>query len=263
MIGPLLERQALLRESANRERAVVQAGERALIRLGLDLHDGPIQDLSAVGLELQALRKRLSRAVAGDDHQRELLLGSIDELQARLTTVEAGIRGLSHTLGVPAAATRPFREAFQAELDAFRRDAGIAPAVTMSGNFDELTASQRIAVLRMLHEALTNVRQHSRATEVRVSATVRNSHVRARVEDNGRGFDVRRALSRRGERSTLGLAGMKARAELLGGSCDIRSAAGGPTVISFALPRWEPDETVLSGISPPAHALASVQGEQH
>jgi len=96
--------------------------------------------------------------------------------------------------------------------------------------------------LRMLHEALTNVRQHSRATEVRVSATVRNSHVRARVEDNGRGFDVRRALSRCGERSTLGLAGMKARAELLGGSCDIRSAAGGPTVISFALPRWEPGE---------------------
>jgi len=50
MIGPLLERQALLQETANRERAVVQAGERALVRLGLDLHDGSMQDLSAVGL---------------------------------------------------------------------------------------------------------------------------------------------------------------------------------------------------------------------
>jgi signal transduction histidine kinase len=240
MIGPLLERQALLQESANREQAVVQAGERALIRLGLDLHDGPMQDLSAVGLELQALRKRLSRVLVADDHQRELLLGTIDDVEARLGTVEAGIRGLSHTLGVPADSARPFREAFQAELDAFHRDAGIQPSVTMSGNFDELTASQRIALLRMLHEALTNVRQHSRATEVRATATVRNSHVRARIMDNGRGFDVRRVLSRCGERSTLGLAGIKARAELLGGSCDIRSTAGGPTVISFALPRWEP-----------------------
>jgi signal transduction histidine kinase len=240
MIGPLLERQALLQESANREQAVVQAGERALIRLGLDLHDGPMQDLSAVGLELQALRKRLSRVLVADGHQRELLLGTIDDVEARLGTVEAGIRGLSHTLGVPADSARPFREAFQAELDAFHRDAGIQPSVTMSGNFDELTASQRIALLRMLHEALTNVRQHSRATEVRATATVRNSHVRARIMDNGRGFDVRRVLSRCGERSTLGLAGIKARAELLGGSCDIRSTAGGPTVISFALPRWEP-----------------------
>ena len=244
MIGPLLERQALLQESTTREQAVVQAGERALIRLGLDLHDGPMQDLSAVGLELQALRKRLSRVLLADGHQRDLLLGNIDDVKARLGTVEAGIRALSHTLGVPAAAARPFREAFQAELDAFHRDAGIQPSVTTSGNFDELTASQRIALLRILHEALTNVRQHSRATEVRVSATVRNSHVRARVEDNGRGFDVRRALSRCGARNTLGLAGMKARAELLGGSCDIRSAAEGPTVISFALPRWEPAEAL-------------------
>lgn len=243
MIGPLLERQALLQESANRERAVVEAGERALIRLGLDLHDGPMQDLGAVGLELQALRKRLSRVLAADGHQRELLLGTIDDVEARLSTVEAGIRALSHTLGAPAAAARPFREALQAELDAFHRDAGIAPFVTMSGNFDELTSSQRIALLRVIHEALTNVRQHSHATEVCVSATVRNSHVRARVEDNGRGFDVCRALARRGERSTLGLAGMRARAELLGGSCDIRSRLGGPTVLSFALPRWKPAGT--------------------
>jgi signal transduction histidine kinase len=278
MIGPLLERQALLQESADRERAVVQAGERALVRLGLDLHDGPMQDLSAIGLELQAFRKRLSKVVAADEHQRDLLLGNIDELQARLTTLESGLRGLSRTLGVPAEAGRPFREAFQAELDAFRRDTGIATSVTMSGNFDELTASPRIALLRMLHEALTNVRQHGRASEVRVSATVRNSHVRARVEDNGRGFDVRRALSRRGERSTLGLAGMKARAELLGGSCDIRSAAGGPTVISFALPRWDATGTVLpdsgrsdsdlipgrpKGARTHSHALAAVRGGPH
>ena len=81
MIGPLLERQALLKESANGERAAVQAGERALIPLGLDLHDGPMQDLGAVGLELQVLRKRLSRVLAADDHQRELLLGTLDGLR--------------------------------------------------------------------------------------------------------------------------------------------------------------------------------------
>jgi signal transduction histidine kinase len=238
MMGPILERQALLEQSAERERALVEASERALVRLGFDLHDGPIQDLVAVGMELQAFRRQLAQALPADARERALL-GRVEDIQARLDVVDRGLRELSHTLDTPTLARRPFAETLAEEVEAFITATGIVPEIRTRGEFGDLTPSQRIALLRIVHEALTNIRQHSGATEVRVSTTVRQSHVRLRVEDNGRGFDVEKVLSRRGREGRLGLAGMRARAQLLGGSGDIRSAPGGPTILSFALPRWE------------------------
>lgn len=247
MMSPILERQALLERSAEREQALVQGSERALVRLGFDLHDGPIQDMAALGFELQSFRQQLADILPEGSRERERLIGRVDDIQARLSAVDDGLRELSHTLDAPAVAQRPFEDALAREVEAFTRAAGIVPDVKLSGEFGALTPSQRIALLRILHEALTNVRQHSGATEVRVSATVRQSHVRARVEDNGHGFDLQKALSAAGKQGRLGLAGMKARTHLLGGTCDIRSAPGGPTVVSFALPRWQPPGSRASG----------------
>jgi signal transduction histidine kinase len=250
MIGPVLERQMLLEQGAEQERIVVQASERALMRLGFDLHDGPVQDLAAAGLELHMFRAQLARTLPGASRERELLLGRVDDIEARLAAVQSGVRALSRALDVPALAGVPLADALGQEVDLFERASGIRAELVLSGEFSSLTPSQRIALVRISHEALTNVRAHSGATRVRISVTERQSHVRARIEDDGRGFDVDRVGRAREGAGRLGLAGMRARARLLGGSCDIRSRPGGPTVVSFALPRWE-SPAARGGAEPP------------
>lgn len=240
MIGPVLERQSLLEEAAEHERVVVQAGERALIRLGFDVHDGPIQDLIAAGLELHTFRAQLARALPADSRKRELLLGRVDDVESRLEAVQSGLRELSQVLDIPTLAEQPFADSLGREVELFEGASGISTEVKLNGDFSALTPSQRIALLRIAHEALTNVRVHSGAQHVRIGVTERQSHVRAQIEDDGRGFDVSKAGPAPGTAGRLGLAGMRARARLLGGSLDVRSQPGGPTVVSFALPRWQP-----------------------
>jgi signal transduction histidine kinase len=240
MLGPVFEREALLERSAERERSLVQASERALVRLGFDLHDGPVQDVTALALELKSFRRQLADSLPPGDRKRGLLLGRVDDIHARLVAVDTGVRELSRSLDAPAFAKQPFGEALAAEMDTFETATGIAPRLSLTGEFEGLTPSQRIALLRIVHEALSNVRHHSGADRVEIEITEHHGHVRARIEDNGRGFDVDRVLAAAGRGGRLGLLGMGERARLLGGSCDVRSAPGGPTTVLLALPRWDP-----------------------
>ena len=58
-LGPVVEREQLLEHSANRERMLVGASERRLMRLGFDLHDGPIQDVLALAADVRLLQQQV------------------------------------------------------------------------------------------------------------------------------------------------------------------------------------------------------------
>ena len=82
VLAPLLERRALLARSAQRDQELHAASERRLRRLGFDLHDGPLQDLAALGADLQLARGR-SRACSKMPLPH-VVLGRFDDLAARL-----------------------------------------------------------------------------------------------------------------------------------------------------------------------------------
>ena len=100
---------------------------------------------------------------------------------------------------------------------------------------DGLSASQRIALVRFVQEALNNVREHSGATHVQVTLGVQRGLVSASVSDNGDGFSVEPTLLRAAKAGRFGLVGMSERARLLGGRFDVRSEPGGGTTVSIAL----------------------------
>jgi signal transduction histidine kinase len=75
---------------------------------------------------------------------------------------------------------------------------------------------------------------------VHVGVTSARDRVRAEVTDNGRGFDVERTVIRAARNGRLGLIGMSERARLLGGTLELRSRVGGPTVVAVTLPAWRP-----------------------
>lgn len=235
----ILEKDILIRRSSDREQKLVEATERRLARLGFDLHDGPLQDVAALAGELRHFRRQLPRLLAAEAPV-DRVLGRIDDIEARLFAADRDLRELAHSFESPAVLQMPFPRALREEVDAFSRRTDIPAQLRLEGDFRRLTGSQRIAIFRIVQEALTNVREHSRASELDVSLVASQGHVRLEIRDNGRGFDVEATLIRAARRGRLGLVGMNERVRLLGGVFSVQSRPRGPTTISVTLPEWHP-----------------------
>lgn len=239
MVRAILERKTLLERNVSTQDSLVESSERRLSRLGFDLHDGAIQDLAALASDVRLFREQLGRVLSDDDHH-DLLLGRVDDLEARLTTINRALRELARSFEPTAIRNQPLPSLLEREVAAFGARTDVHATLDLKGDLSSLTASQRIALLRVVQEALTNVREHSGANEVRVAVVRRRGSVQAEVVDNGCGFDVERTLIRAAKKGRLGLVGMNERVRLLGGSFDVQSRPGGPTTISLALPEWRP-----------------------
>jgi signal transduction histidine kinase len=220
--------------------ALVEGSDRRLTRLGFDLHDGPLQELLLLGEDLRMFRGQLG-SVLGEDRQAWLLQGRLDDLGARLAALESGLRRISTAVHASFLIERPFADAVRELIEAFADRTGIVPALGLHGEPASMSPSQRIALLSVVGEALSNVREHGRgASEVEVSIALGAAGVSARVRDDGCGFDVEAALLGAARRGRIGLAGIHERVRLLGGECVVESRPGGPTSVSLTLPRWEP-----------------------
>ncbi len=237
-LAAILERETLLARNASSERALVQASERRLTRLGFDLHDGPLQELVLLGEDLALFREQLDVVLEGR-RGKDLLGGRLDDLDARLLGVERGLRRISTSVHAGVMVSRRFADSFADMLTPFGTRSGIEPEVELKGDLDGISQSQRMALLSVVGEALNNIREHSGATGVAISIVSDESGVRARVLDDGCGFDVEEELLRAARRGHMGLAGVYERVRLLGGHCRIESRPGGPSEIAIALPRWQ------------------------
>jgi len=234
-LGLVLERELLLDRSRTRERALVSSAERRLMRLAFDLHDGPIQDVLALAAEVKHLQHELSPYVA--ESHRDVAYGRFDDVTARLAEIDRVLREIAHSLESRSIVSRPLGEILHREVDAFAERTGIEAHLDLRGDPESLSSSQRIAVFRAVQEALSNVREHSGATEVEIRLRARRSSIDVRITDNGTGFEVSHALARAAKRGRLGVVGIGERVRMLGGTFGLDSQPGGPTTLSFTLPR--------------------------
>jgi signal transduction histidine kinase len=240
MLRAILERQALLAGNAASERALVESSERKLTRLGFDLHDGPIQDVAVLAQDLHMFSGQLE-SFLDTPEQRALVSARMEDLHAQLQALDLELRRISNEVHAASALlTRPFARALRDIARAFAARTNIQPRLTLDGDMRLLSASQRIALLNIIHEALTNIREHSAATEVEIAVSVNETGVEAQVADNGQGFDPEPTLMRAARSGRLGLVAIHERVRLLGGQCRIDSHIGGPTVVWVGLERWEP-----------------------
>jgi len=218
-------------------RRIADALERRLIRLRFDLHDGALQDVAALVADVRFFRSQLASVFARP--VAAVAAGHLDDLEARLLSLDGELRELAQSMEPRSLTERPFKEAIVDVLEAFDRRANIPFALHVSGSFDRLTRSQRIALLRVLREALTNVREHSDAATVRVEIDGGAEATTLRVTDDGHGFSSAGEPADEREHAGLGLAGMRERIRLLDGTFEVESAPGGPTTIFASVPRWE------------------------
>lgn len=242
-IGRLLD---ALRMRDNLERAMAQilaTDERMLGRMGLDIHDGPTQQLSVALLEVQLLEADLADAEDG-------ALPTPDTLRPALARIYETVGGALHEMRELIGHLRPaqfedrrLNDILQDAVTAFEVRADCATTVEWVGEFpvNGVSITQRITLYRILQETLTNAQRHGRATHVTVRAVEDPSGVTLEVTDDGVGFDPVAVQRRRPGMplARFGLYGMRDRAQILGGSFDITSTPGEGSTVRVFLPRWD------------------------
>jgi signal transduction histidine kinase len=200
------------------ERAILE--ERS--RLAREIHDGLAQHLWFAKLKMERLASTLS------EEDRPLAA----EVSQALDTAIVEAREALVTMRSSAEHDMVFSDLLTRTVDDFGSRSGLrVAATTTSAVPTTLPPRVRVEVLRVISEALTNVRKHADATMVRVNADVQDGDLVVSVADNGRGFDVEDAAGQ-----GLGLQGMQERARLIGGTLAILSEPSGGTSIELRAP---------------------------
>jgi signal transduction histidine kinase len=240
-LAPLLERASLFDRKVQREHDLVAAGERRLMRLGFDLHDGPLQEIVALADELRAASTQISSVVPDDFRQR--VHGRFNDVHARLGALDDSLRQIAHSIRSTTAVARPVADAVESELRALENATGIKGKLRVEGNLGDLSDSQKIVLFRVVQESLSNVRKHSEAKNVSVVLRSRRTFVEVSVTDDGCGFDPRELDTDR-----LGLAGISERVRLLGGAVELETTPGAGTTVRATLPQWRPSTPAAATI---------------
>lgn len=237
-LSAAFERSQLLEWNQRREQALLKASEKRLVRTGYDLHDGPLQAIISLGTEIRLLRSDVEHLVAA--RARSVVEESFESVLEQVVELETALRGIAQSLETSALRREALDVLIRRELAAFRRRTGIAIDCDIDDAIPILTESQRIALYRVVQEALTNVREHSAASRVRVELRARTGGVTLSVSDDGRGFDPSTDLPMAACRGHLGLIGIAERIRLLGGVFNISSAPGQGTTLRLSLAHWAP-----------------------
>ena len=193
-------------------------------RIASDIHDDPIQVMSAADIRAQAIARRIE-----DPELRK----EADDLRE---TIRASVERLRHLL-------------FELRPPALDRE-GLVPALrACAGTSDPVPEIEgvlafepppelRAILFRIAQEAIANARKHASATRIDVSIADIDDGVRLMVTDDGRGFDV--GVIDSPEPGHIGLPTMIERAQLAGGRCQVESQPGHGTSVSAWVPVDQP-----------------------
>jgi signal transduction histidine kinase len=230
-----VENRALLKRSRAMEeelrqlsRSLLSSHEEERRRISRELHDALGQNLSAVNIGLASL-------VATAAVESKEFRGSVSRtqrlVQKSMRTVHQFARNLRPSLlddlGLVPALVGYARE--------FGKSNGIAVRVSAPEESSNLDGDRRTALFRVAQEALINVGRHAGARNVRV--TLRKTATGARLEiwNDGRPFDVEKAMHSRTNRH-LGLLCMRERMDMVGGTFSIRSSKALGTTVRADVP---------------------------
>ena len=223
LLDRLVDAQVDLAEEQHRTGALAER-----TRLSREIHDSVGQGLSSINLLLQAAEQDW---VDRPDRARELVGTAASTAREGLDEVRRVVRDLA-----PADLTTADAGALSAVLRRTSAQANLATPVEVrvDGEPVALPADIAAALVRTARGALANVREHATASRVALTVTYHPDEVVLDVRDDGRGFDPDRG--RTGGVRGHGLAGIRQRAEALGGRAFVESSPGDGTTVSVHLP---------------------------
>ncbi|HYW30606.1 MAG TPA: PAS domain S-box protein [Gemmatimonas sp.] len=218
--------------------ALAQAEEAERRRLARELHDQLGQEITALRLGLDDA-VRLAASYHGTHALSDApLLGRLAQLQTLSGHLTASARYIALELRPPELDDLGLESALETYVAEWRTRYDVAAAVAVTGlRGRDIPSDVASALYRIAQEALTNVAKHAGATQVSVIVEQLEGEVRLIIEDDGRGFDLDATAVRVRQERRLGLASMRERAALLGGTWEIESSADrGGTTLYVRLP---------------------------
>jgi signal transduction histidine kinase len=231
-----IQQELLAREALRSEllRHIVTAQEDERARISHELHDETAQLLTAFSLDLATLRSQISK--------RSKSTEIIERLQNHSRQISRSVHNLVHDL-------RP------AQLD----DLGLAPALhylceqtkrkmDLNATLEIIGTRRRLdplvetVLFRVAQESLTNIKRHAKTPCAYLRLTFNDERVILQVRDDGIGFDPNKELI---PPHGWGLAGMRERAESVGGRLNISSREGEGTLVEITIPADEPGPSIF------------------
>jgi signal transduction histidine kinase/ABC-type uncharacterized transport system substrate-binding protein len=240
----LQERLSEIRELSGR---LISAQEDERRRIAMELHDDLSQQVAALGIRLNVIKRKLATVEGARD--------GVVVVEEGLMSLEASIRALSHELH-PALLDRVgLGAALQGHCKEFQELNGIKVHLYVK---PERSVDPEVALClyRVAQETLRNVAKHSGAMEVWVSVSETESQIRLTIEDAGCGIHAGNYSSR-----GIGLATMKERVRMIGGTFEFDGRPGGGTLTRVTAPRSRRSEANAS-VWPPRSLTDSIEPPQ-
>jgi PAS domain S-box-containing protein len=209
-------------------RQFITAQEEERKQISRELHDEVVQTLVGINVALSAF----AREAFPNPHPQRRKIAAIQTLVGKsVGAVHRFARGLRPAvlddLGlIPALHASCRRSAAGKQLKI---------QITAFNGVEALDSARKTALFRVAQAALTNVVRHARATAVKVVISKEAAAIRMEISDNGRSFQVERALLAENPKR-LGLIGMKERIEMIGGKLAIESVPGTGTTVRAVVP---------------------------
>jgi two-component system sensor histidine kinase DegS len=202
-----------------------QEGERA--RLAREVHDGPAQALSNGIFQVEVVERLL-------DRDEMLARAELRLLRDILNRELRSVRAYLSQLRPPLLADLGLGGAISDAAQQVGNIIGVVVAVELDDGLDDLPETVEIVILRVIQEALQNVRKHASASSVRIRVVREKDVWTVEIRDDGRGFDPD-ATPVSGRRN-FGLQFMRERADLIGARFEVRSRPDLGTVVRMAIP---------------------------
>lgn len=212
--------------------------EEERTRIAREIHDELGQLLTGLKMDLRWIENRLSSQDAPSSVNR--VLDKVVEATELVDATIASVQKIAADLRPGALDTLGLAAAIQHEAARFQGRTGIATRVHVPEPAPRVPGPAATAVFRILQEALTNVARHAGGTEVTIDLREEGERLVLQVRDNGRGLRPPELEHPK----SLGLLGMRERANLLGGEMDFAGGPGGGTVVTLRLPRSAPENSL-------------------
>ena len=209
-------------------RQITRAQEDERKRVARELHDETVQMLIA-------LSRRLEGLAALPEPLPEAAVERLAALQELIGTTLTGVRRFIRDLR-PSTLDHLGLVATIEGLTDDLSDDGIETELVVVGEARRLQPEEELVLFRIIQEALSNIRRHSKASHAMVQIGFHLDRVQVKVHDDGIGFDAPARMDGLVSTGKLGLIGMYERARMLGGTLTVQSRSGVSTVIIVDVP---------------------------
>jgi two-component system sensor histidine kinase DegS len=205
---------------------IIETQEQERQRLVRQLHDGPAQSLTNLILQAEICERLFDT----DSSRARLELGN---LKTSVTSTFQKVRDFMFDLRPMMLDDLGLVPTLKRYVESFSEKSNVRIVLTVTGNERRFTDYKEVALFHFVKDLLTNVRQHSQASQAQVFLDLTEDMVRITVEDKGNGFDVKEVLS---TSAGLGLSTLRERIEMLGGQVQIDSSPGRGAKVSMSVP---------------------------